>query len=158
MWSGVLYNEHFRFEEQIMGDQGTLVITLGKGMYFREPAVKVSKAGLKENWWAGATVSKAATQEGFPIFPERAANQETGFVDRELLYARRWLASMGIYEYEEAHDPWWSEMSNFFASIREGKPVIAPLEIGVADAEGVIYGNHAVETGQKIFWPKKTVS
>jgi hypothetical protein len=49
-------------------------------------------------------------------------------------------------------------MSNFFASIREGKPVIAPLEIGVADAEGVIYGNHAVETGQKVSWPKKTVS
>jgi predicted dehydrogenase len=158
MWSGVLFNEHYQFEEEIMGDQGTLVITLGKGMYFREPAAKVSQAGLKENWWAGATVSKAATQEGIPIFPERAANHETGFVDRELLYAKRWLASMGIYKYEEAHDPWWSEMSNFFASILEGKPVIAPLEIGVADAQGVIYGNRAVETGQKIFWPKKTVS
>ena len=158
MWSSVLCNEHFQFEEEIMGDQGTLVITLGKGMYYREPAAKVSKAGLKENWWAGATVSKAAMQEGIPIFPERTANHETGFVDRELLYAKRWLASMGIYEYEEAHDPWWSEMSNFFASIREGKPVIAPLEIGVADAQGVIYGNRAVETGQKIFWPTKALN
>ena len=158
LWSGVLFNEHFQFQEEIMGDRGTLVITLGKGLFFREPVAKVSNAGLKENWWAGATVSKAATQEGIPIFPDRTANQATGFVDREMLYAKRWLASMGIYKYEEAHDPWWSEMSNFFATIRDGKPVIAPLEIGVADAQGVIYGNRAVETGQKVFWPKKQES
>jgi hypothetical protein len=25
----------------------------------------------------------------------------------------------------------------------------------VADAQGVIYGNRAIETGQKVFWPKK---
>jgi predicted dehydrogenase len=155
LWSGVLYNEHFQFQEEIMGDLGTLVITLGKGMFYRERVAKVSKAGLKENWWAGATVANAASQEGIPIFPERNANNETGFVDREVLYAKRWLASLGIYKYEEPHDPWWSEMSNFFASIREGKPVIAPLEIGVADAQGVIYGNRAIETGQKVFWPKK---
>ena len=88
----------------------------------------------------------------------QGSNGETGFVDREMLYAKRWLASMGIYKYEEPHDPWWSEMSNFMATIREGKPVIAPLEIGVADAQGVIYGNRAVETGQKVFWPNKANS
>jgi len=158
LWSGVLYNEHFQFQEEIMGDLGTLVITLGKGMFYRERVAKVSKAGLKENWWAGATVANAATQEGIPIFPERSARTETGFVDREILYAKRWLASLGIYKYEEAHDPWWSEMSNFLATIREGKPIIAPLEIGVADAQGVIYGNRAIETGQKVFWPKKQES
>jgi len=44
---------------------------------------------------------------------------------------------------------------NYFASIREGKPVVAPLEVGAADALAVIYGNRAVDTGQKVFWPKK---
>jgi hypothetical protein len=44
---------------------------------------------------------------------------------------------------------------NYLASIREGKPVIAPLEIGVSDALGVIYGNRAIDTGQKVFWPKR---
>ena len=155
VWTSILYNRHFEFDEQIMGDQGTLIITIGKGMYFREPVAKVSTGGAKENWWAGATVGKAATQEGIPIFPERGANGELGFVDREIRYAKRWLASMGIYKYEEEHDPWWSEMSNFMASIRDGKPVIAPLEIGVSDARGVIYGNRAVETGQRVFWPQK---
>jgi predicted dehydrogenase len=153
VFTSILYNQHFEFDEQIMGDQGTLVITLGKGLYFREPVAKVTTGAAKENWWAGATVTKAATQEGVPIFPEQGTPQ--GFMDRELRYAKHWLASMGIYQYEEPHDPWWSEQANFFASIREGKPVIAPLEVGMADALSVIYANRAIETGQKVFWPKK---
>jgi hypothetical protein len=44
-------------------------------------------------------------------------------------------------------------MYNFVLSVRDGKPVIAPLEIGVADAQAVIYGNRAVETGQRVYWP-----
>jgi predicted dehydrogenase len=154
LWSSILYNAHFGFDEQIMGDQGTLIITLGKGLYYREKVAKATSSGGKETWWAGATVSEEAQQKGIPIFPEKGNGAE-GFLDRELKYAKRWLASMGIYEYEEPHDPWYSEMVNFLASIREGKPVVAPLEIGVSDALGVIYGNRAVDTGQKVFWPKK---
>jgi predicted dehydrogenase len=149
-----LFNAHGKFEEHIMGDQGTLIITLGKGLYFREPVAKVSAPGAKENWWAGATVSEQAEQNGIPIFPERRAIGDLGFADREMTYAKRWLASMGIYNYEEPHDPWWSEMHNFMVSVRDGKPVIAPFSVGVGDAQGVIYGNRAIETGQKIFWPQ----
>jgi len=153
VFTSILSNAHYGFQEQIMGDHGTLEITIGKGMYFREKVAKAT-GGAKENWWAGATVSDEATQKGIPIFPERVSSDE-GFMDREMRLGRRWLASMGIYEYEEPHDPWWSELKNYFASIRENKPVAAPLEIGVADARGVIYGNRAVDTGQKVFWPKK---
>jgi predicted dehydrogenase len=153
LWSSILYNAHFGFDEQIMGDQGTLIITIGKGLYYREKVAKATTNGGKETWWAGATVTEEAQQKGIPIFPEKG-NSPEGFLDRELKYAKRWLASMGIYEYEEPHDPWYSEMVNYLASIREGKPVAAPLEIGVNDALGVIYGNRAVDTGQKIFWPK----
>jgi predicted dehydrogenase len=155
-YSSILYNAHFGFDEQIMGDRGTLVITLGKGMYYREAVAKLSKGTPKENWWAGATITEQAAQKGFPIFPEEAPQGQQGFLDRELLYAKRWLASMGIYEYEERHDPYWSELSNFMASVRDGKPVVCPLEVGVADARAVIYGNRAVETGQKVLWPKQS--
>ncbi len=154
VFTSILCNAHYGFQEEIMGDQGTLQITIGKGMYFREQVAKATGGG-KENWWAGATVSDEATQKGIPIFPEKISTEE-GFVDRELRFARRWLASMGIYEYEEPHDPWWSELKNFFASIREKKPIAAPLETGVADARAVIYGNRAIDTGQKVFWPKQT--
>ena len=128
IWSGVMSNAHFDFSEQIMGDQGTLIITLGKGLYFREPMAKVSSGNGKENWWAGATVSNAAAQVGVPIFPEKGAINELGFMDREMRYAKHWLASMGIYNYEEPHDPWWTELYNFLMSVREGKPIIAPFE------------------------------
>jgi predicted dehydrogenase len=154
VYSSILYNAHYDYVEQIMGDHGTIEITVGNGMYFREPVAKVTQGVAKENWWAGATVSESAKQKGFPIFPEKG-NGEGGFMDRELQYARRWLASMGIYEYEEPHEPRWYELKNLMASIREGKPNAAPLEVGVADAKGVIYGNHAVDTGQKVLWPEK---
>ena len=62
---------------------------------------------------------------------------------------------MGIYEYEEPQDPYWSELKDFFASIRDNKPVKAPLNVGVADSLAVIYANRAIDTGQKVFWPKK---
>jgi len=154
VWSSILYNRHLEFDEQIMGDQGTLIITLGKGLYFREQVAKVSTGGGKESgWWAGATVSNQAAQTGIPIFPEQGAMNQLGFMDREMRYAKHWLASMGIYTYQEEHDPWWSEMHNFMLSVRDGKPIIAPFELGVADAQGVIYGNLSVETGQRVYWP-----
>jgi predicted dehydrogenase len=152
VFTSILCNAHYDYVEQIMGDHGTIEITVGKGMYFRENVAKVSSGPAKENWWAGATVSQKSTQEGFPIFPPPGSS--SGFMDRELGYARRWLASMGIYEYEEPHEPRWYELKNFMATVRDGKPNACPLELGVADAHGVIYGNRSIETSQKVFWPK----
>jgi len=154
VFTSILSNAHYDFQEQIMGDQGTLEITIGKGMYFRENVAKATPGGEKEAWWAGATVRETAAQKGIPIFPEMVQGNE-GLWDRELRHARHWLASMGIYEYEEPHDPIWNEMKNFFASIRENKPVAATLDVGAADALAVIYANRAVDSGQKVFWPKK---
>lgn len=154
VFSSILYNGHHRFNEQIMGDGGTLIITIGEGMYYRESAAKATKGAAKEDWWAGATVTEQAEQKGIPIFPEKTNGAE-GFLDRELRYAKRWLASLGIYDYEEPHSALWSEMVNFFTSIREGKPPVVPLEVGAADALAVIYGNRAIDTGQKVFWPEK---
>ena len=89
-------------------------------MYYRETVAKVSTGNGKENWWAGATVTNPAAQEGIPIFPEQGATNQLGFMDREMRYAKHWLASMGIYNYEEPHDPWWSELHNFLLSVRDG--------------------------------------
>jgi len=152
-FNSILFNGHSRSGLLILGDQGTLDVNDDRGIYFREPVAKVSSGHAKENWWAGATVSKEAAQKGIPIFPEKIA-KDSGFLDRELRYAKQWLASMGIYQYEEPYDPYWGEMVNFFASVREGKPVIAPLEIGVADALAVIYANRAIDEGRKVFWPR----
>ncbi len=156
VWSSILCNAHLDFSEQIMGDRGTLIISaLQKCMYFREDVPKVSTGGGKENWWAGATVTNAAPQEGIPVFPDPVAANQLGFVNREVTYAKHWLSSMGIYNYEEPHDPYWSELHNFLLSVRDGKPIVAPFELGMLDAQGVIYGNRSIDTGQRVYWPGK---
>jgi len=155
LYSSILYNAHLGYDEQIMGDRGTLITTIGKGMYYREAVAKASTGPAKENWWAGATVTQQAIQKGIPLFPEEARQGEQRFSDSELDYAKQWMASMGIHEYEEPHDPYWSELSNFMASIRDGKPIACPIETGMADARAVIYGNRAIDTGTRVFWPKK---
>lgn len=152
LYSSILCNAHFEYSEQIMGDGGTLVITIGHGMYYREKAAKISNVSAKENWWAGATVTQHATQVGIPIFPDQDS-PDNGFIDRELRYAKHWLASLGIYNDEEPHDPNWSELNNYFAGIRDGQPVAAPIQVGLADALAVIYANRAIDTGQKVYWP-----
>jgi predicted dehydrogenase len=153
MWSSILSNAHYDFNEQIMGDRGTIEITLGKGLYFREAVAKVSPAGAKEDWWAGATVTDLAKQQGVPIFAETAPASE-GFVAREKRYARDWMVEHGITEYKAPNDAWYEELVNYVASVRDGRPVICGLEHGVSDARGVIYGNRAIDTGQKVLWPK----
>ena len=152
VWSSILYNTHYEFNEQIMGDAGTIEITLGKGLYFREPVTKVTQGASKENWWAGATVSEMAEQQGSPIFPTTSQPGE-GFFAREQRYAREWLIRHG-YKTMPTNDAWYEELSNYIASVRDGRPVVCGLDHGIADAQAVIYGNRAIDTGQKVFWPK----
>ena len=151
-YTSILFNSHYEFVEQIMGDQGTLEITLGHAKYYREPVVRGSSARPQEVWQAGATVTAQAEQKGVRLFPkETAARSSSSKWSAE--YVAKWLGSMGI-EFNEPHNPYWSELSNFLASIRDGKPIACPLETGVADARAVIYGNRAIDTGQKVVWPK----
>ena len=151
IWSSILCNAHYDFCEQIMGDRGTIEITLGKGLFYTEHAAKVSQGSLKESWWAGATVSEMAKQEGFPIYPETIPPNE-GFLAREQRYAREWLIRRG-YKTILNNDAWVEELTNFVSSVRDGKAVVCGLEHGIADARGVIYGNRAIDTGQRVFWP-----
>jgi predicted dehydrogenase len=82
LYSSILCNQHLDFNEQIMGNAGTLVITIGKGMYYREHVAKISAVATTENWWAGATVSKRAKRKEFQSIPTRRA-----------LKAGSWIAS-----------------------------------------------------------------
>jgi len=154
LWSSILCNARYDFNEQIMGDRGTIEITLGKGLFYTEHVAKVSQGATKENWWAGATVTEAAEQQGLPLFPETVPAHE-GFVAREQRYAREWLIRHG-YKTIPANDAWFEELTNFVASVRDGKPVACGLDQGIADARAVIYGNRAIDTGKKVFWPKTT--
>ena len=46
--SALLLNGHFGFDDQILGDHGTLIISVGKGLYFREMVPTLSSDAAKE--------------------------------------------------------------------------------------------------------------
>jgi predicted dehydrogenase len=167
VFTSICNNAHLDFSEVIMGDEGTIEITLGnnsaKATYFREvkpkdaPTNKVKAADNKEqNWWAGATAANRAARRGIPIFPE-APNQNSGFIAKEMDFAKKWLIDMGILEMDQERDALTVEEEAFFASIRERRKPIADVHVGAADSRAVIYANRAMETNQRVFWPKEIV-
>lgn len=156
IYSSITTNAHFGPTEQIMGDQGTLELGLdgpsGKGMYWREPKAKVSQAGAKEQWWAGATVTAEAQQKGVPVFPEPMSADQS-FVDKEMGYAKRWLAGKGWYDVREPRDPVYNELEHFLLCVRDGLKPVADVHVGASDAECVIYSNRAMDEDRRVYWP-----
>ena len=77
VWSSILYNAHLDFNEQIMGDQGTLIITLGKGMYYREAGGQ----GFHRQRQGKLVGRRHGHQSGragrYPHFPRTGRNQPT---------------------------------------------------------------------------------
>ena len=146
------------FGEVIKGTEGTIEITLGKSMWFREPVVakKTEEAGKsKENWVAGATVSNVKPGDGFPLLlPEDEITENDSFLQRELKFARRWLYSKGVMVPEEEVDPEYAELKSFLECVRDKKPenVKANIEVGLLDSLGVMLSNKAMDEGRRVYY------
>ncbi len=157
IYTSITTNAHYGLVEQIMGDQGTLELTLedasGKGTFWRERTAKVSAAGTKEQWWAGATVTADARQKGVPVLPEEAPGNPS-FVQKEMRFAKRWLATKGWYDFQEPRDPVFVELEHFLLCVRDGLKPIADVKVGADDALAVIYSNRAMEEDRRVYWPE----
>ena len=137
IYNSMLNNAHYEFYEEIMGDQGTMEITLqgqsGKGTFWLEPKAKVSPAGIREQWWAGATVINEARQKtGLPVLPEEIRPGQV---------------------FIEPKDPVGVQLEHFFLCVRNGSKPLADVNIGLADAQAVIYSNRAMDENRRVFWP-----
>ena len=156
IYSSITTNAHLGFSEQILGDGGSLEVTLdgpsGKGTYWRETAAKASAAS-KEQWWAGATVTADSKQAGIPVFPDEIT-PSTPFLDREAGFAKRWLARKGWYEVAEPQDPVYVQLEHFLLCVRDGLKPVADVHVGTSDAECVIYSNRAMEENRRVYWPQ----
>jgi predicted dehydrogenase len=146
------------FGEVIKGTEGTIEITLGKAMWFREPVVakKVEEAGkAKENWVAGSTVTNVKPGDGFPLLlPNDEITENDSFLQRELKFARRWLYTKGVMVPEEEVDPEYAELESFLQCVRDKKPenVKANLEVGLLDSLGVMLSNKAMDEGRRVYY------
>jgi len=167
LYSSITTNAHMPFGglpgvrevgEVIMGDAGTIEISLdkgtGKGMWYREAnAPKYGQAGTaKENWTAGATVLELAGSRGFPILVgnDLERSEQDSLVAKELKFARRWLYNKGILVPAELRDPVAVSLEDFLLCVRDNKQPKADLEVGLNDSIGVILSNLAMDEQRKV--------
>jgi len=171
MYSAIGTNQHLplfggsrnQFGEVIMGTEGTIEITVGTddepaiGLWFTEPrkAEVTSAKGKKEPpAVAGATLaSTGAGTRALPII--LAKDQVTGndsFLQKEMKFARRWLASKGVMALQEDKNPVNVEIEGYFESVRTGVRPKADLEVGLADSAAVILSNLAMDEGRRVYF------
>ena len=162
LFSAIGHNRHLEFSETILGDRGTIEITLGRNdpratFYPQKLARGAPTAGdspsiPKElDWMAGATILQKA--KGVPITSEPPAESQ-GFVAREVEHARRWLVELGVIEVERERNPIQAEDEHFFECIRQGTKPLADLDVGTADSRAVIYANRAMDRKERVTWPE----
>jgi predicted dehydrogenase len=157
VFTSMLNNTHYEFGEHLLGDAGTMELTLmgssGTGQFWVEPKAKASTTGGKETWLAGATVSASGAQKAYVIFPEEMS-ESMGFVEKEKAYTRRWMASHGWYDVVEPKNPVGTQLEHFLTCCREGQKTVADINVGSSDAETVIYANLAMDEDRRVYWPK----
>ena len=171
VYSAIGTNQHLslfggsrtEFGEVIMGTEGTIEITVGTddepatGLWFTEPkkAEVTSAKGKKEPpAVAGATLaSTGAGSRALPIILAKdQITENDSFLQKEMKFARRWLAAKGVMALEEDKNPVNSEIEGYFESVRTGVRPKADLEVGLADSAAVILSNLAMDEGRRVYF------
>src|SRR6266849_915523 len=171
MYSAIGTNQHLslfggtrsEFGEVIMGTEGTIEITVGTdhepaiGLWFtepRKPEVTSAKGKKEAPVVAGATL--ASTGSGTRALPIILAKDQVtendSFLQKEMKFARRWLASKGVMALEEDKNPVNAEIEGYFESVRTGVRPKADLEVGLADSTAVILSNLAMDEGRRVYF------
>jgi predicted dehydrogenase len=149
------------FGEIIMGTEGAVEITVGDdshpvlAIWYREPSPppSVTKAGEKKAYVAGATMVSANASQGVPILLDRdKVAPNSGFVDKEMKYARQWLYSKGVMMPEEPRNPVDTELESFFNDCRNGGRPKANIDVGLADSATVMLTNLAMDEDRKVMY------
>src|SRR6266446_327010 len=171
MYSAISTNQHLtlfggtrtQFGECIMGTEGTIEITVGTdnepalGLWFTEPrkAEVTSAKGKKEPpAVAGATLaSTGAGSHALPIILAKdQVTENDSFLQKEMKFARRWLATKGVMALEEDKNPVNAEIEGYFESVRTGVRPLADLDVGLADSAAVILSNLAMDEGRRVYF------
>src|SRR6266700_1750483 len=171
MYSAIGTNQHLslfggsrnQFGEVIMGTEGTIEITVGTddepaiGLWFTEPRKpEVTSAKGKKEAPAVAGATLAGTGAGTRALPIILAKDQVtendSFLQKEMKFARRWLATKGVMALEEDKNPVNAEIEGYFESVRTGVRPHADLEVGLADSAAVILSNLAMDEGRRVYF------
>ncbi|MGB9457835.1 MAG: hypothetical protein WCB12_17425 [Bryobacteraceae bacterium] len=72
------------------------------------------------------------------------------FLEREVMYAQRWLYAKGVFVQEESRNPVDVELDSFLQNCCDGGRPRANLEVALADVVAVILSNQAMDEGRKV--------
>jgi predicted dehydrogenase len=136
-------NQFDGFQEEFMGDKGTLITTVGdngldKGLLYREPKAETLD-------WAGYTEKEKGPngKEGILLNASATKKLATGAKIGE-----ETLTTSG-----DGKDGYDMEFYNWVASIREGKPVYCDAEVGYKTAVAIIKANEAIQRQSRVVIP-----
>ena len=142
-YQSICTNQFDGFSEEFMGDQGTLITTLGPGnhamgLLYREPRAETL------DWAKYAQTEKDSHGHVGVVLDASATKKlDTGVhIGREQLPA----SASG----KDAYD---LELYNWAASIREGKPVVCGPQVGFNTAVAILTANEAMQKGTRIAIP-----
>jgi predicted dehydrogenase len=150
--------------ECIMGTEGCIEITVGNGestlptaLWYREPAtakVVPASSGPAPKAKAGASYVAGGAQKGFPLAMalEPIPKVTDPFFDRELGFAKNWLAQKGVLTSDEDRNPVETELESFFNDCKRNGHPLADMEVGLADAIGVMMSNVAMDENRRAYF------
>jgi hypothetical protein len=90
--------------------------------------------------------------EGLPIVPgaQDLNAGDTGFIEKEVEFAKRWLYNKGIMAPKEDRDPEYKELESFLLDVRDGGKPKADVEVGLQDSIAVMLANHCMDEERKV--------
>jgi hypothetical protein len=141
-------NQFDGFQEEFMGDKGTLITTVGdsgfdKGLLYREPKAETLD-------WAQYTEKEKDANGKVGIILNASATKKlaTGVKIGETT-----LTTDG-----DQKDGYDLEFYNWAASIREGKPVVCGPEVGLQTAVAILKANEAMHRQCRVTIPQELYS
>lgn len=141
-------NQFDGFQEEFMGDKGTMITTLGdhnedRGLLYREPRAETLD-------WAEYTHTEKGPNGKTAIVLDASATKK---LQTGVKIGEQTLATAA-----EGKDAYDLEFYNWAASIREGKPVCCGPEIGLQTAVTIIKANEAMERRIRLEIPQELYS
>ncbi|NVM04744.1 MAG: Gfo/Idh/MocA family oxidoreductase [Candidatus Helarchaeota archaeon] len=134
LYSSITTNAHFGCSEQIMGDEGTIILTEQGGEFFKEEIARKAPEATAFGTDRTHELQKFILITGATIKPEDPSTQEAKKIAMEKV------------------DPTSIQMLSFFECIRENKEPACNAEVGRDASVAIHMGIRAMRKSEIVYW------
>lgn len=127
-------NQYDGFTEQFMGDQGTLIVTPGKAMLFREPKAE------ELQWESMAHTEKVGGKTGIVLDASKSPRLAQKQAEGQRIEA----------EQKAKKDDYLLELEDFFLSIRDGHEPLCGPRVALDTCIASIFANIAMDKLERV--------